>query len=122
MDAILTAVLGASPELGGAGVLLSVLVILVRRETQTTERHSTEIARMAQAHDKEMARQAGAHDDELAEIRAELTRARAERDSAEQQVDAQRQLRRQAQEQQWTGTQPTQTQWPPQGYGRSSPA
>lgn len=85
MDAILTAVLGATPQLGGASVLVVVLVILVRRETQTTERHSAELNRVNLAHDAE-----------LAEIRAEVLRLRTSRDSAEQELDRERALRRHA--------------------------
>lgn len=138
MDAILTAALGAAPELGGVGVLLAVLTIVVRREVQTTERHSAELSRMADTHSREMTRQAGAHDTEVTEIQSELARVRAQRDAAEQEIDAQRRLRRQEQDQGWTQTRPQQTppaptwadpaappEWTRQGgYGppRSSPA
>lgn len=88
MDAILQAVLSAAPQLGTASGLVIVLVLLVRREVQSSERHLAELARQAKA-----------HDDETAELLAENTRLRAARDAAEVAIDTERRLRRQAEEQ-----------------------
>lgn len=87
MDAVLNAVLGAAPELGGALALVIVVVLLIRREMQTTERHNTEMARLAAQYEKELAAE-----------QAENVRLRAQRDAAEQATDVERAARRAAQE------------------------
>lgn len=78
MDAVLTAVLGASPQLGGLVGMTVLVVLLIRREVQTSERHTTELERQGRIHDSEMA-----------ELRAENTRLREQRDQAEAQLRAQ---------------------------------
>lgn len=75
MDAVLTAVLGAGPQLGGLVGLVVLAVMLIRREAQTTERHGTELDRLSRT-----------HDGERAELLAEITRLRAQRDDAETQL------------------------------------
>lgn len=87
MDAILTAVTTAAPQMGGVGFLMLVLVVLVRREVQSRELYTAELTRQQRA-----------HDEELAEIRAELTASRQARREAEASIDAERQLRRKAED------------------------
>jgi hypothetical protein len=72
VDAILTAVFQASPQLGGLTGLVALVVLLIRREAQTTDRHGTELDRMARIHDAERA-----------ELLEENTRIRKQRDEAE---------------------------------------
>lgn len=48
MDALLTSALGAIPQLGGAGLLVVIIVLLLRRE-------GAEVARIRKAHDEDLA-------------------------------------------------------------------
>lgn len=80
MDALLTAVLGALPQLGGAGLLVIVVVLLLRREGQ-------ELARERAAHAEQMAQR----DQMIADLRQRLAAAEAE-------IDEHRRLRRLAED------------------------
>lgn len=55
MDALLLALGQKIPELGVTGALVFVLVLLLRRESTTEERHAAELKRIAEAHDAEAA-------------------------------------------------------------------
>lgn len=83
MDAVLTAITQSLPQLGIGGALLFVLVLLVRREASTEERHTAQLARINAAHDAE-----------LAEMRAEMTRLRADVDRLHREWDSERARRR----------------------------
>lgn len=70
MDGLLTSIIGATPQLGGAGLLLAVIVLLVRREVQTSELHGAEMERQARIHDAEIAER----DQEIAGLRERCER------------------------------------------------
>lgn len=98
MDAVLTAVLGAAPQLGGAGLLVTVVVLLIRQNLAAAERYATDLELARTANAAELARVNTAHDAELAELRAEITRQRDLRTSAEQALDVERGRRRAAED------------------------
>lgn len=52
---VLGAVLGAVPQLGALGGMAVLVVVLMRREVQTTERHTAEMERQAKVYDEERA-------------------------------------------------------------------
>lgn len=87
LDALLTSVLGAAPQLGGATLLVVVLLILIKREVQTTARHGVELERVTRLHDTEMT-------EKDAEIRALRERA----DRLQVRLDEEMDLRRAAQD------------------------
>lgn len=68
MDAVLLALGQKIPELGVTGALVFVLVLLLRRESATEERHAAELKRINAAHDAE-----------LEELRTDVERERAAR-------------------------------------------
>jgi hypothetical protein len=72
LDAVLVALGQKVPELGVTGALVFVLVLLLRREAATEERHAAELKRIGAAHDAE-----------LAELHTDLERERAARRRAE---------------------------------------
>lgn len=72
MDAVLLALGQKIPELGVTGALVFVLVLLLRREAATEERHAAELKRINAAHDAE-----------LEELRTDVERERAARRRAE---------------------------------------
>jgi hypothetical protein len=53
VDGVLTAVLGALPQVGALAGLVVLVVILIRREVQTTERHTAELDRQGKVYDAE---------------------------------------------------------------------
>lgn len=82
MDAVLVALGQKVPELGVTGALVFVLVLLLRREAATEERHAAELKRIAAAHDAE-----------LEELRKDVERERAARRQAEDDLSRQRRPR-----------------------------
>lgn len=80
MDGLLTAALGSIPQLGGAGLLVLLVILLLRREGT------------------ELARERAAHDAELAQRDAEVTSLRARVRELDAEVDAERKLRRAAED------------------------
>lgn len=75
MDAVLTALGQKVPELGVTGALVFVLVLLLRRESSTEDRHAAELARVNAAHDAE-----------LKELQADIDRERTARRAAEDEL------------------------------------
>lgn len=80
MDALLPALLGAFPQLGGAGLLLFFVVLLLRRE-------GAEVSRMQEAHATE-----------LAAVRADRDAVRERNRALEVALDVERGLRRAAED------------------------
>lgn len=76
MDAVLTALGQKIPELGVTGVLVFLLVLLIRRESSTEDRHAAELRRINSDHDAE-----------LDELRLDVERERIARRSAEDERD-----------------------------------
>lgn len=80
MDGLLSAALSSLPQLSGAGLLMLFVILLLRREGQ------------------ELARERAAHDAQLVEKDAEIAAQRARAQAAEDMVDAERKLRRMAED------------------------
>lgn len=80
MDALISATLGSLPQLGGAGLLVFLVLLILRREGQ-------ELAREREAHRREL----DERDEEIEALRARLAEAQAE-------IDEQRRMRRLAED------------------------
>lgn len=87
MDAVLTAITQSAPQLGISGVLITVIVLLVRREASAETRHSAELERITKAHDAE-----------LAELRDDIKALRRQIDDLHTAVDLEREQRRAAED------------------------
>lgn len=84
MDAVLTAVMQSLPQVGVASGLVVVMVLLLRRESSTEERHTAELKRINDLHDAE-----------LAEMRADIKELRELLDGVNRALDEERGRRRQ---------------------------
>lgn len=76
MDAVLVALGQKVPELGVTGALVFVLVLLLRRESSTEERHAAELSRINASHDAE-----------IKELQIDIDRERIARRAAEDEID-----------------------------------
>lgn len=92
MDAVLTTLIGAAPQLGGAGVLLLIIGLLLRREAQDRADYRTELTRINAAHDAELAEKHG----EIKGLREQL-------DDVNRKLDDERAKRRAAEDNQTMG-------------------
>jgi hypothetical protein len=92
MDALLPAIVGSVPQLGGAGLLVLVVVLLIRREMQMQERFAAELARTEAERVAEVTRVDQSRVAEITRIEAartgEMTRLEAEHDSELRRKDA----------------------------------
>lgn len=68
MDVVLTAVIQSLPQVGIGSGLIVVLVLLLRRESTTEQRHAAELARINAVRDAELAEMRS----EVAELRGSL--------------------------------------------------
>lgn len=98
MDAVITTLIGAAPQLGVGGILLTLLALLMRRESQDRADYRTQIAELATRHADELKRINVSHDEELAELRTEIKQLRAEIHELNQKLDDERALRRAAED------------------------
>ncbi len=98
MDAVLTTLIGAAPQLGVAGILLALLGLVIRREGQDRTDSRATIAALVSRHDGELARISTAHDAELAELRTEIAGLRRQLDEVNAKLDAERERRRAAED------------------------
>lgn len=87
MDAVLTAVLQSSGPLAGGVSAVAIIVLLLRRESATEERHTAELTRLR-----------AAHDDELGELRADIKALRKQVDDLQTTIDLERDQRRAAED------------------------
>jgi Skp family chaperone for outer membrane proteins len=87
VDAVLTAITQSAPQLGISGVLITVIVLLVRREAGAETRHSAELDRITKAHDAE-----------LAELRGEMKGLRKQIEDLNTALDLEREQRRTAED------------------------
>lgn len=98
MDAVLSTLIGSAPQLGGAGVLIWLLVLLIRRETQDRIDYRRGLADAAARHATELARINTDHDSELSELRKEIAGLRKQLDEVNRKLDAERERRRAAED------------------------
>lgn len=101
MDAVLTALVGAAPQLGASGVLLVLLTLSIRRESQDRADYRAAIAETAIRHAEEMKRVLGAHNVEITGLHSEVTELREQLDEVHQRFDDERDRRRYAEDSVW---------------------
>ena len=87
MDAVLTAALQSAPQLGIGGVAVWLVVLLLKRESSSEERHTAELKRVNDAHDAE-----------LSELRADIAALRKQVDDLQLKLDIEREERRKAED------------------------
>lgn len=97
MDAVLTSLTTAAP-IGVAGVVLFILGLLVRSQTQDRSDYRTQLTEQATRNAAELTRVNAAHDAELAELRSEIQDQRKQIDDLNTRLDAERNLRRAAED------------------------
>lgn len=78
MDAFITAVLQSAPSWGVGGLLITYIVILIRREARVDESHIASLTHQAQLHSTELERINKAHDDEIAELTDKIRQLRSD--------------------------------------------
>ncbi len=98
MDAVLTTLIGAAPQLGVAGILLALLGLVIRREGQDRADYRAQIAETVARHAGELTRINSSHDAELAELRKEIAGLRAQLAEVNAKLDAERDRRRAAED------------------------
>jgi len=98
VDAVITTLIGAAPQLGGAGILIVIIGLLLRRETQDRADYRTSLTELSTRHAAELARINEAHDAELAELRRELAGLRGQVTELHDLLDAERSRRRAAED------------------------
>ena len=94
MDAVVTTLIGAAPQLGVAGILLALLGLVVRRESQDRTDYRAQLADIVARHASELTRINGSHDAELAELRQEIAGLRTQLAEVNAKLDAERDRRR----------------------------
>lgn len=94
MDAIVTTLIGAAPQLGVAGILLALLALVLRRETQDRSDHRAQLTEIVNRHTSELTRINASHDAELVELRQEIAGLRAQLAEVNAKLDAERDRRR----------------------------
>lgn len=93
MDALLTTIAQASPSLGVFGVLVTVIVILVRREGRVEQAHVAALDRQDQVHVAAIERLNRDHDTELAELNVKIRDLRRDIDALDRQLSLERKAR-----------------------------
>lgn len=87
-----------APQLGAAGLILLVFVVVSRYFLTDRGRLQDELDKAMARSDKEMARMAAAHDAEIAELRAEIKELRAALAGVNAALDVERAARRAAED------------------------
>lgn len=90
MDALLAAVLDSAPSWGVGGLLLTYVVILIRREARVDERHSAALDQLDRLHASSLERIQRDHDAEVAELQRKIHDLRRELDDVDQALRAAR--------------------------------
>jgi hypothetical protein len=98
VDAIITPLIAAAPQLGVAGVLLVFIGLLIRRETQLHLEYRTRVSDLTTHYADEIRRVNTAHDEELAELRSAIAGLRAQLHELHVKLDAERDRRRAAED------------------------
>lgn len=90
MDALVTAVLQSAPSWGVGGLLITYIVILIRREARVDENHIAAMNHQAQLHASELERINRAHDEEIAELNQKIKDLRADLNDLDHQLSTDR--------------------------------
>lgn len=93
MDKVLTAIAQASPSLGVFGVLVTVIVILVRREARVERAHAAALDRQDRLHAATLERLNRDHDAELGELNVKIRDLRRDIDALDRQLSLERAAR-----------------------------
>lgn len=80
MDALLAAVLQSAPSWGVGGLLVTYVVILIRREARVDERHAAALDQLDRLHAASLERIQRDHDAEVAELQTKVRGLRQEVD------------------------------------------
>lgn len=94
MDVIFTTLIGAAPQLGVAGILLIILTLVMRRETQDRTDYRSQLTDLIARHATELTRINASHDAELSELRHEIAGLRLQLAEVNLKLDAERDRRR----------------------------
>lgn len=106
MDAVLTSLIGAAPQLGVGSILLALLGLMIRWGSQERADNRTGVAELATRHATELARINTDHDAELAELRKEIGGLRGQLEEVNRKLDAERDRRRAAEDRRRPGRDP----------------
>lgn len=98
MDAVLNTLVSAAPQLGGAGILVVILGLLLRREAQDRTDYRNDLAALTARHTAELTRINADHDSELGELRKEIAALRRQLEEVNQKLDTERERRRAAED------------------------
>jgi hypothetical protein len=93
VDALVTAVLQSAPSWGVGGLLITFIVVLMRREGSVAERHAAELDQRDKLHAAELERINADHDQELEELREKIRHLRADVNALDEALSAQREAR-----------------------------
>jgi hypothetical protein len=88
-----TAIVQASPSLGVAGVLVTIIALLIRRETRVDASHASALDRQVRLHATEIERLNRDHDAELIELNTRIRELRRDLDELDRQLSAERAAR-----------------------------
>lgn len=98
MDAVLTTLIGAAPQLGAATGAIALLWLLIRWAGQDRTDYRAQLGEQATRHSDELKRINDAHDAELQELREEIARMRTRINELNQKLDDERERRRAAED------------------------
>lgn len=98
MEAILPALTSALPQLGGAGLILFILIVVLRSAASDRVDYRAELSAAAGRHADEVKRINADHDAELAELRADIKELRKQVDDLQALLDLEREQRRKAED------------------------
>lgn len=93
MDPLLVALIQATPELGVVGLLVTFIIILIRREGRVELAHGAQLDRQSRQHEAELARLNRDHDAELVELTGKIRGLRVDLDALDRQLSAERAAR-----------------------------
>ena len=99
MDAVLTTLIGALPQLGAGGGVIVFFWLLIRWTGQDRTDYRAQLAEQATRHKDELQRINGDHDAELAQLRTEIKDLRGQLDEVNRKLDEERARRRAAEDQ-----------------------
>jgi TolA-binding protein len=99
VDAVLTTLIGALPQLGAGGGVIVFFWLLIRWTGQDRTDYRAQLAEQSTRHAEELRRINGDHDAELAELRTEIKNLRERIDELNRLLDQERAQRRAAEDQ-----------------------
>lgn len=98
MDAVLQALITAAPQLGVAGVLLTILGLLLRQAGQDRSDYRTSLAEAAKRHSSELSDREKRYNEDISDLQREVDKLRARIDQLETELDLEREARRKAED------------------------